>query len=84
VNLSTTLSWKDVKWATGNQVTPGGEWMPTHCVARYRLAIIIPFRDRDSHLRILLYNLLPILQRQMVHFQIFVVEQVSILFQQQN
>ena len=77
MNLSSNVSWLDVHFATGNQVTPGGEWMPTDCIARYRLAVIIPFRDRDVHLRILLRHLLPTLQRQMVHFRIFILEQVS-------
>ena len=77
VNLSSEVSWSDVNLATGNQMIPGGEWKPTHCVARYRLAIIIPFRDRDTHLRILLRHLLPILQRQLVHFRVFIVEQVG-------
>ena len=80
VNLSANVSWLDVVLATGNQVTPGGEWMPANCAARYRLAVIIPFRDRDVHLRILLRHLLPILQRQMVHFRVFIVEQVRDFF----
>jgi len=41
------------------------------------MAVIVPFRDRDSHLRALLRHLIPILRRQLVHFRIFVVEQVS-------
>ncbi|KAK7494836.1 hypothetical protein BaRGS_00013963, partial [Batillaria attramentaria] len=54
---------------------PGGEWRPLECVARYRLAVIIPYRDRLAHLTVLLAHLLPILKRQQLHFRIFVVEQ---------
>ena len=54
----------------------GGEWKPADCVARYHMAVIIPFRDRDFNLRALLRHLIPLLQRQFVHFRIFVVEQV--------
>jgi len=43
---------------------------------RYHMAVIIPFRDRDSQLIALLRHLIPLLQRQTIHFRIFVVEQV--------
>ena len=40
------------------------------------MAIIIPFRDREFYLKALLRHLIPILRRQLIHFRIFVVEQV--------
>lgn len=55
----------------------GGEWLPRSCVPRQRIAIIIPFRDREEHLRALLTALHPMLQRQQLHYTIFVVEQLS-------
>jgi hypothetical protein len=54
----------------------GGYWKPSRCISRQRVAIIIPFRDREEHLCILLKNLLPILILQQLEFRIFVVEQV--------
>ncbi|XP_011146775.1 beta-1,4-N-acetylgalactosaminyltransferase bre-4 [Harpegnathos saltator] len=57
------------------EVKPGGMGRPADCVARHRVAIIIPFRDRLQHLQILLYNLHPILLRQQIDYQIFVIEQ---------
>jgi N-terminal region of glycosyl transferase group 7 len=30
---------------------PGGRFRPTDCIARYKVAIILPFRDRSEHLR---------------------------------
>ncbi|XP_052811647.1 beta-1,4-N-acetylgalactosaminyltransferase bre-4-like [Mya arenaria] len=54
---------------------PGGAWSPKSCVSRQRISIIIPFRDRQAHLDILVYNLVPVLKRQKVAFRIFVVEQ---------
>lgn len=56
----------------------GGEWFPRSCVPRQRIAIIIPFRDREEHLRALLTALHPMLQRQQLHYTIFVVEQVCV------
>ncbi|WAR07163.1 BRE4-like protein [Mya arenaria] len=58
-----------------DDVSPSGLWSPESCVARQRIAVIIPFRDRQKHLDILVYNLVPLLKRQKVAFRIFVVEQ---------
>ncbi|XP_071857139.1 beta-1,4-N-acetylgalactosaminyltransferase bre-4 [Bombus fervidus] len=60
---------------TFTEVKPGGKGCPTNCTARYRVAIIIPFRDRLKHLQALLYNLHPMLLRQQIDYQIFVIEQ---------
>jgi hypothetical protein len=70
--------WDGVWRRVGDGVPAGGEWRPVECAARNRLAVIIPCRDRDSHLRIMLRHLYPILQRQLTHFRIFVVEQVCL------
>ena len=58
-------------------VEEGGRWKPTHCRPRHRIAIIIPYRDRDNHLRVLLNHLHPFLQRQLLEYRIYVAEQVS-------
>lgn len=57
------------------EVKPGGKWHPSKCKARHKVAIIIPYRDRLHHLIILLAHLHPILQRQQLHYTIYVVEQ---------
>ena len=61
-----------------SELSPGGSWSPPSCIARHRVAVIIPFRDRQRHLRILLAILHPMLQRQMLHYTVFVVEQVRV------
>ena len=58
------------------EVEPGGYWKPAGCYSRDRVAIVIPFRDRQTHLNILLKYLHPLLQRQQIEYRIFVVEQV--------
>lgn len=65
------------------EVKAGGRGQPADCVARYRVAIIIPFRDRPQHLQTLLYNLHPILLRQQIDYQIFVIEQEGELLMSQ-
>lgn len=57
------------------EVKPGGEWKPSDCKARHKVAIIIPFRDRQSHLTRLIDFLIPILQRQRLDFRFIVTEQ---------
>ena len=58
-------------------VARGGGWKPTGCRARQRVAIIVPYRDRLQHLQLFLHHTHPILQRQMLEYRIFVVEQVG-------
>lgn len=54
----------------------GGLYMPTKCKPRESVAILIPFRDREEHLRILLNNLHPVLYRQQLKYTVYIVEQV--------
>jgi len=56
---------------------PGGHGQPEDCKARHRVAIIVPYRDRDLHLRQLLLNLHPFLKKQQLDYAIFVVEQIG-------
>jgi len=74
VNLSLQLNINDII-RNHFDVMEGGEWKPRDCVSRHRMAIIIPYRDRWSHLKLQLHYLIPILKRQQIHFRIFVVEQ---------
>lgn len=70
------LSWQEVVAMTP-EVALGGHWKPRDCVARRRVAVIIPCRDREAHLRAFLAHTHPILQRQLLEYRIFVVEQVG-------
>lgn len=55
----------------------GGRFRPPDCKSKHKVAIIIPYRDRELHLRLFLHNLHPILQRQQLDYGIFVVEEVG-------
>ncbi|RUS73395.1 hypothetical protein EGW08_018834, partial [Elysia chlorotica] len=57
------------------EVSDGGHYQPRQCKAREKLAIIIPCRNREHHLYILLYNLLRLLIKQRLDFSIFVIDQ---------
>ncbi|KAI1709086.1 beta-1,4-N-acetylgalactosaminyltransferase bre-4 [Ditylenchus destructor] len=57
-------------------LAPGGHGQPEKCRARHRVAVIVPYRDRESHLRTLLHNLHSLLTKQQLDYGIFIVEQV--------
>ncbi|XP_061175167.1 beta-1,4-N-acetylgalactosaminyltransferase bre-4-like [Saccostrea echinata] len=51
-----------------------GSHRPGHCTSRSKVAILIPYRDRDSHLRIFLNNMHTFLMKQQLDYGIYVVE----------
>ena len=53
----------------------GGRYKPEHCISRHRVAIIVPFRAREEHLRTFLFHMHSFLPRQQVDYGIFIVEQ---------
>ena len=63
------------------QVRLGGTWRPPHCKSRSRVALVLPFRNREKALKIFLQHIHGFLQRQLIDYRIFVIEQVSTLGQ---
>jgi beta-1,4-galactosyltransferase 3 len=57
-------------------VSAGGTWMPKKCWTNEHVAIIVPYLNREPHLRVLIYNLNRLLQLQQIHYAIYVVEPV--------
>ncbi|XP_041916860.1 beta-1,4-galactosyltransferase 1 [Alosa sapidissima] len=55
----------------------GGRYTPPDCVALQKVAIIIPFRNRDEHLKFWLYYLHPILRRQQLDYGVYVINQAG-------
>ncbi|TKS77712.1 Beta-1,4-galactosyltransferase 5 [Collichthys lucidus] len=58
-------------------IAPGGYWKPKDCLPRWKVAILVPFRNRHEHLPILLRHLVPVLQKQRLHFAFYFIEQVT-------
>lgn len=54
-----------------------GRYQPDNCTARQKVAILIPFRDRESHLTIFLNHIHAFLMKQQLEYAIYVVEQVT-------
>lgn len=57
------------------EVRLGGRYTPSTCTSRHRVAIVIPYRNREEHLKTLVRNLHPFLQRQQLDYGIYVIDQ---------
>ena len=64
------------EYLSNSTIQVGGHWSPSHCTARFRVAIIIPYRNREMQLRIFLNVMHPFLQKQQLDYQIFLIEPV--------
>ncbi|XP_058530107.1 beta-1,4-galactosyltransferase 3-like [Ochotona princeps] len=58
-------------------VKPGGQYWPPDCWTRYHTAVVVPYYGQAQHLQHLLFHLHPFLQRQQLHYTIYVVNQVN-------
>ena len=59
------------------EVRVGGTWRHLVCKSRQKVAIIIPYRDREDDLRLFLNNVHRFLQKQLTEYGIYLVEQVT-------
>lgn len=59
------------------KLEPGGWYKPHECNARDRVAVVIPYRDRATHLPVFLKNIHPFLMKQQIEYGIFLIEQAS-------
>ncbi|RUS90451.1 hypothetical protein EGW08_001792 [Elysia chlorotica] len=57
------------------EVRLGGLYTPRSCTALHRVAVVVPYRNREEHLKILVRNLHPMLQRQQLDYGIFIIDQ---------
>ncbi|XP_067133191.1 beta-1,4-N-acetylgalactosaminyltransferase bre-4-like [Centruroides vittatus] len=57
------------------EIRPGGLWHPQHCQPLYKVAIIVPYRNREHHLKLFLQHMHLFLQAQLLDYGIFIVEQ---------
>ena len=56
-------------------VNDGGRYQPAGCTPRHKVAIIVPHRGRERHLRQFLKAIHPIMKRQQADYGVFVVHQ---------
>ncbi|XP_034038155.1 beta-1,4-galactosyltransferase 1-like [Thalassophryne amazonica] len=74
VDLNKSITLEEVKKENPNLMT-GGCFRPKDCKAQQKVAIIIPFRNREQHLKYWLHYLHPILQRQQLEYGVYVINQ---------
>ncbi|CAG0890177.1 unnamed protein product [Cyprideis torosa] len=70
------LEWNQLE-SSYSSLSPGGSWEPEHCKARFKVGVLVPFRDREEHLKVFLNNLHPLLMKQELAYTIFVVEDAA-------
>ena len=58
-----------------SNVQLGGYYYPNKCVARHKVAIIVPYRDRWGILEHFLFHTHRVLQRQQLEYRVYVCEQ---------
>lgn len=65
------------KFSTDFTAGSGGHWKPKDCQAQSKVAIIVPYRDRDAHLRLFLNHMHSFLRRQLIEYAIYIIEEVK-------
>ncbi|CAL8267514.1 unnamed protein product [Merluccius merluccius] len=75
LSFEPSLTLKEV--AAENSAVAEGQYQPPECTARQSVAILVPQRSREKHLLYLLHHLHPFLQRQQLHYAIYVIQQAG-------
>ncbi|KAK2184570.1 hypothetical protein NP493_260g03062 [Ridgeia piscesae] len=57
------------------ELEAGGLWRPTDCRSRHHVALIVPYRQREHHLKLFLNHIHPFLQRHQLDYGIYIVDQ---------
>lgn len=76
IEFSSQMTMEQVQKENPN-VTEGGRYTPPDCRPRWKVAIIIPFRHRENHLKYWLHYLHPILRRQKMDYGIYIINQLG-------
>ncbi|KAJ8000983.1 hypothetical protein DPEC_G00186100 [Dallia pectoralis] len=74
IEFSTPVSLLSVR-KENPHLKKGGRYKPDDCIALQKVAVIIPFRNRERHLKFWLHYLHPLLQRQQQDYAVYVIMQ---------
>ena len=69
------LAEENLMWA--GKLPLGGAFSPAGCLPTTRVAILLPFRDREAHLATFLRKMHPLLQTQGIQFTLVVLNQTG-------
>ena len=70
-------TWKQIdNFDPKKEIKKGGNWAPSGCMSRQKVAVVVPYRDRPDHLKSFLTHVHHLLAFQQTQHTIVVVEQV--------
>ena len=69
------LAEENLKWS--GKLPLGGTFSPTACLPTTRVAILLPFRDREAHLATFIKKMHPFLQTQGIQYTLVVLNQTG-------
>lgn len=72
----TVPSWAEIEKQC-SFVLPGGHYKPNFCETDNYIALIIPYRNRETQLRLFLRHIHPFMKNQLLNYRIFVIEMVK-------
>lgn len=70
-----TNDYNQTKYGVNLKVQKGGTWSPNLCKYIHDVAVIVPYRGRLNQLNVFLHHIHPFLQKQLLSYRIFVIEQ---------
>jgi len=67
----------DIDWKFKDKFIQGGHFIPKNCKPKFKVAICVPYRNRQEHLMYFLWYMHPILQRQDIEYKIYIINQLG-------
>ena len=68
----------DAKFANELRKNSGGHWKPQNCKSHSKVAIIVPYRNREHHLRVFLNFMHAFLSKQLIDYSIYIIEEARL------
>ena len=55
----------------------GGVWRPSNCSSFHEVALVVPYRNRETQLAVFLRHLHPVLNKQQLDYRVYIVNQTD-------
>lgn len=75
IKVETNLSNIDINLLKNTNISLGGHWKPSYCTSYQKIAVLVPYRDRQEHLEVFIQHIHRFLQKQMIEYRIYIIEQ---------
>lgn len=74
----TNLTYTEIEDVLATELTPnltlGGKWRPSKCLSLNKIAIIVPYRNRDYNLRLFLLHMHRLLSKQLIDYGVYLIQ----------